>query len=162
MKVPAKPLALFLAVMCVVLLAGCFLLPGAEPSVLPDEQETGQGSNSLQPSDNEEERLYQTITAAEALRMMEGAQEFIILDVRSPEEFQEEHIEGALLIPGNELATRAPSELPDKDALIFVYCRAGSRSAVAADLLASMGYTNIYDMGGIASWPLDTVSSGSQ
>jgi len=90
--------------------------------------------------------------------MMDELDTYIILDVRSESEFEAQHINGAILIPVSELRSRAEKELPDKDAVIFVYCRAGNRSAEAARLLISMGYTNVYDMGGIGDWPNETVS----
>lgn len=75
----------------------------------------------------------------------------ILLDVRTPEEWSQGHIEGATLIPLQELTTRARGELP-MDAEIVVYCRSGNRSAQAADYLARSGYSNISDMGGIIDW----------
>jgi rhodanese-related sulfurtransferase len=77
----------------------------------------------------------------------------IVLDVRTPEEWSQDcHIEGATLIPLDQLEAQAPSLLPDKDAEIIVYCRSGNRSAQAASLLVDLGYTNVSDMGGINDW----------
>lgn len=101
---------------------------------------------------------YQKISAEEAQQMMQDSSEYILLDVRTSQEFDEVHIEGAILIPDNEIEARAAMELPDKNALILVYCRSGRRSAGAAEQLIGMGYTNVYDFGGIADWPYDTVS----
>jgi rhodanese-related sulfurtransferase len=89
-----------------------------------------------------------TISAKEAYQMMNDAEEFVILDVRTESEYKERHIEGALLIPDYELGIRAEAELPDKSALIFVYCRGGGRSAKATNELIEMGY----------SWPFETES----
>lgn len=76
----------------------------------------------------------------------------ILLDVRTPEEWaQDGHIEGATLIPLQELSARAEQELP-KDAEIIVYCRTGNRSAQAAGYLVDAGYTSVADMGGIVDW----------
>ncbi|MCL2362230.1 MAG: rhodanese-like domain-containing protein [Defluviitaleaceae bacterium] len=82
-------------------------------------------------------------------------QKCIILDVRSPQEYSTGHIPGAVCLPENEIHTRASRILPDKNALILVYCKGGSRSKKAADALAAMGYTNVYDFGGINSWPYE-------
>lgn len=98
---------------------------------------------------------YHKITAEEARVMMDGAEEFILLDVRTEEEFQDQHIGGAILIPDYEISERAEAELPDKDALIFVYCRSGRRSADAANQLVSLGYANVFDFGGILNWPYE-------
>lgn len=89
--------------------------------------------------------------------MLDTEAEYILLDVRSPEEFAEQHIAGALLIPDYEIATRAQAELPDLDALILIYCRSGRRSALAAAALVELGYTNVYDFGGIIDWPYETI-----
>ena len=89
--------------------------------------------------------------------MMQDSDEFILLDVRRDEEFRDEHIEGAVLIPDYEIESRAAAELPDKDALILVYCRSGRRSADAVNKLVGMGYMNVYDFGGIIDWPYDKV-----
>ena len=89
--------------------------------------------------------------------MMLEADSYILLDVRSEGEYNEEHIEGALNIPDDELGERAADELPDKNALILIYCRSGRRSANAANELIDSGYKNVYDFGGIIDWPYDTV-----
>jgi len=96
---------------------------------------------------------YRKINAEEALRMMHDSKDYILLDVRTIEEFTEKHIEGAILIPDYELAERAAIELPDKAMLILVYCRSGRRSESAAHELVEMGYINVYDIGGIVDWP---------
>lgn len=105
----------------------------------------------------ENEAQYTKITAEEAKEMMD-TQDVIILDVRTEAEYEEEYIEGALLIPDYELENMADSKLPDKDAQILVYCRSGSRSEGAAKLLVDMGYMNIYDFGGIIDWPYETTT----
>ena len=104
---------------------------------------------------------YQKITAAQAHEMMREADGWLLLDVRTDEEFSEGHIAGARLIPDDEIAGRAESELPDKDATILIYCRSGRRSANSARELLDMGYTNVYDFGGIIDWPYDIVSGES-
>ena len=101
------------------------------------------------------ESSYHKISAQEAKEMMES-QDVIIVDVRTQEEYNEGYIENAILIP-NESISEAPRELPDKDAIILVYCRSGNRSKQAADKLVALGYTNIYDFGGIIDWPYEIV-----
>ena len=100
--------------------------------------------------------MYNKITAEEAKEIID-TQEVIILDVRTKEEFKEKHIEGALLIPDYELEKLAKSKPPDKNKKILVYCRSGNRSKSAARLLIDMGYTDVYDFGGIINWPYETV-----
>jgi len=101
---------------------------------------------------------YQKITAVKAKEMMDSGEPYILLDVRTESEYAQMRIDGALLIPAAEIRVRAADELPDKSALILVYCRSGGRSAAATRELVGMGYTNVYDFGGILSWPYDTVS----
>lgn len=100
------------------------------------------------------------ITAEEAKKIMDTESEYVILDVRTEEEFAQGHIPGAILIPDYEIREEAESSLPDKDALILVYCRSGRRSKNAAETLAELGYTNIREFGGILDWPYETVTEG--
>ena len=105
-----------------------------------------------------EPTAYQTIDAVAALALMEDGEPFILLDVRSPEEFAQGRIPGAVLIPANQLASLAPEKLPAREARILVYCRSGQRSAAAVQTLAGLGYQNLYDMGGILGWPYETTA----
>jgi len=101
---------------------------------------------------------YQKITYEEAKQIMNDGEAFILIDVRTEEEFKTNRIEGAVLIPNYEIKERASVELPDKDARILIYCRSGRRSAQAAKDLINMDYTNVFDFGGIIDWPYGTVS----
>lgn len=101
------------------------------------------------------------ITAKEAKNIMNSEADYLILDVRTEEEFAEAHIEGAILIPDYEIAQKAESILTNKNQLILVYCRSGRRSKIAASELAAMGYTNIKEFGGIIDWPYDIVNAHS-
>jgi rhodanese-related sulfurtransferase len=93
----------------------------------------------------------------EAMDIMKSGEPFILIDCRTESEFVEEHIEGAVSIPDYEIGARAAAALPDKDALILVYCSSGRLSADVRQELAAMGYTNVHDIGGIINWPYDTV-----
>ena len=106
--------------------------------------------------DNSQQK-WQTITGGEAYRMMNELDNYILLDVRTLVEFTEIRIDGAILIPDYELRQRAETELPDKNAVILIYCRSGRRSALSAAVLAELGYINVYDFGGILNWPYETV-----
>ena len=99
---------------------------------------------------------YTKITAEEAKELMDTETDYIILDVRTEEEYNESHIPGALLLPNETIGTDEISELPDKDQLILIYCRSGNRSAQAAEKLVDLEYTNVYDFGGIIDWPYET------
>ena len=89
--------------------------------------------------------------------MMEEETGYIILDVRTVDEYKEKHIPGAINIPNEMIGTDKPEQLPDKEQMILVYCRSGNRSKQAAAKLAAQGYTNI-EFGGIIDWPGETVS----
>ena len=78
--------------------------------------------------------------------------EYIIVDVRRPDEYAEGNIPGAVNIPNEEIGSERPPELPDTDRLLLVHCRTGIRSRQAAEKLVSLGYTRVYDFGGILSW----------
>ena len=103
------------------------------------------------------ENSYEQITPAEAKEIMDTQDGYIILDVRTQEEYDEAHIESAILIPDYEVADKAESILKDKNQLILVYCRSGRRSKLAASELVKLGYTNIKEFGGIIDWPYETV-----
>lgn len=100
----------------------------------------------------EDKAVYMSITADEAKEIMDSASEYIILDVRTDEEFIEGHIPGAILIPDYEITASANAMLPNKDQLILVYCRSGRRSKLAAETLSELGYTNVKEFGGIIDW----------
>lgn len=101
---------------------------------------------------------YRQIGMEEAVSIMEDESGYIILDVRTPEEFGEKHIPGAVNIPNEAIGTEEISQLPDKEQLILVYCRSGNRSKQASGKLVALGYTNIVEFGGINDWPGETVS----
>ena len=103
------------------------------------------------------ENSYEQITPAEAKEIMDEKDGYIILDVRTQEEFDEAHIDGAILIPDYEIAAKAENILKDKNQLILVYCRSGRRSKLAADELVKLGYVNVKEFGGIIDWPYETV-----
>lgn len=98
---------------------------------------------------------YHKITAEEAKEMMDSG-DVTVVDVRRAEEYEQAHIPGAVLVPNESIGEEQPEELPDKDAAILVHCRTGVRSKQASDKLVKMGYTNIYDFGGIVDWPYET------
>jgi len=97
------------------------------------------------------------ITAEEAKARLDKEDGIILVDVRTEEEYKEEHIQGAILLPLDTIETDGETVLPDKEGIYFVYCRSGNRSATASAQLVEMGYQHIYDLGGIIDWPYDTV-----
>jgi len=107
--------------------------------------------------DSDNTPTYEQITAKEAKTIMDTEQDYIIIDARTEEEFAEGHIEDAILIPEYEIKDRAEKELPDKDALILVYCRSGRRSKIASEELVNLGYTNVKEFGGIIDWPYEVI-----
>ncbi len=113
------------------------------------EKETTTESLSMQ------EIVYENITAEEAKRIMDTQTGYIILDVRTQEEYDEKHIPGAILIPDYEICEKAEEILTDKNQLLLVYCRSGRRSKLASEDLLDLGYTNIKEFGGIIDWPYE-------
>lgn len=101
----------------------------------------------------ESQNSYIQIQMDEAITMMEEETDYIILDVRTTEEFAEKHIPGAVNVPNESIGTEEIKELPNKDQLILVYCRSGNRSKQASEKLVALGYTNVYEFGGINDWP---------
>ena len=101
------------------------------------------------------EAAYMNITAEEARQIMDSEDGYIILDVRTQEEYDQGHIPGAIVISHEEIAEKAEEVLTDKDQLILVYCRSGRRSKLAAEALVELGYTNIKEFGGIIDWPYE-------
>ena len=95
---------------------------------------------------------YKQITTEEAIAMMSEETDYIILDVRTPEEFESGHIKDAINIPNETIGNTELAELPDKEQLIVIYCRSGNRSKQASEKLVQLGYTNIVEFGGINTW----------
>lgn len=100
--------------------------------------------------------VYRKITAEQAYEMM-NTQEVTIVDVRMQSEYDEGHIQNAVLIPNETIGSEPPTNLPDKNAIILVYCRSGRRSEEAARKLVNLGYVSVYDFGGINDWTYGTV-----
>ena len=100
---------------------------------------------------------YVSITQQEAKNIMDTEENVIVLDVRSQEEYDAGHIANAILIPHDEIDSRAEAELPDKGQTILVYCRSGNRSKIASQALADLGYTGVKEFGGINTWEYGTV-----
>ena len=140
-----KSFILFIMVLCLAFLVGC----GGQGDkttteiIATTESEAVTMNQSLG---------YEQITGAEAKMLMDTEGDYIIIDARTSEEFNEGHIEGAILIPEYEIGNRAENELPRKDQLILVYCRSGRRSKIAAETLVDLGYTNVKEFGGIIDW----------
>ena len=101
---------------------------------------------------------YRQVSMEEAIAMMESESDYVIVDVRTPEEFRERHIPGAVNVPNESIHTQDIPQLPDKDQLILVYCRSGNRSKQASQKLAELGYTRIVEFGGINDWPGEIVT----
>ena len=110
---------------------------------------TGCGGNSM------EQSSYQQITQEAAKEMMD-TQEVLILDVREQHEYDSGHIPGAVLLPvGAITKDTAAAVIDDLDRVVLVYCRSGNRSKTASQALVDLGYTNIYEFGGINTWPYE-------
>ena len=145
-----KKMLLLLALLLTLTACGADSGPSSEPE--PDA--SGTTADSAEPV----EVTWGTLTAEEAKARMDSGDPVTVVDVRTASEYAEGHIEGALLLPNEEIGTTPPYLLPDKDAEILLYCRSGNRTQQAAKKLTAMGYTNVYDFGGILDWPYETVT----
>lgn len=103
-------------------------------------------------SEGDTQMNYTSITMEEAKEIFASGGDYIILDVRRADEFTAGHIPGAINVANEDIADTQPAELPDKDQVIYVYCRSGNRSKQASAKLAAMGYANIIEFGGIVDW----------
>ena len=103
-------------------------------------------------------QTYHQISQDEAKSMMGQNDGPVIVDVRRQDEYDAGHIPGAILIPNEDIDTKPPAELPDLNQIILIYCRSGNRSKQAAQKLFDMGYTNIYEFGGINTWTGEIVA----
>lgn len=132
--------ARILLLVSAMLLSGCALRePPAEPEV-------------------ETARSYQLIDQRTASEMMAADDNYVILDVRRIDEFEGGHIPGAICIPNESITVEPPEELPNLSQTILIYCRSGNRSKQAAEKLAAIGYTSIYEFGGIIDWSGEVVT----
>lgn len=157
-----KPLLALALVIVSVILSGCAAKQPAATAapVISAAPEATLAPTAEPAADTAEspKAEYRKITAQEAKARIDSKDELIILDVRTAEEYAQGHIPGAVLLPVSNIAKDAPAQLPDKDAEILVYCRSGNRSRQAAQQLVAMGYTGIFDFGGIVDWPYETVT----
>ena len=101
---------------------------------------------------------YSTVPQVLAKEMMRADDSLVVVDVRTQEEYAEGHIPGAICVPNESIVDAQPEELPDLEQTILVYCRSGRRSKEAAQKLADMGYTNVYEFGGIIDWTGEVVT----
>ncbi len=101
---------------------------------------------------------YKKMSAKEAKARIDSGDDIIILDVRTNGEYKSGHIPNAILIPNETIIDKKPELLPDLNAELLVYCRSGNRSKQAINKLIAIGYTNVYDIGGIIDWPYEIVT----
>lgn len=142
-----KTAAILFSSLCV-LLSACGNTTGSTESEQSD----------VQPATFSETSGYQQITQEKAKEMMQADDDHVIVDVRRQDEYDGGHIPGAILIPNESIGTERPKELPDLDQVIMIYCRSGRRSKEASQKLADMGYTHIYEFGGIIDWTGEVVT----
>lgn len=97
---------------------------------------------------------YRQISQEEVKEMMDAG-DAVVLDVREQSEYDEGHIPGAVLLPVGSIDGDTAAVIPEKSATVLVYCRSGNRSKTAAAALAELGYTDVYEFGGINTWPYE-------
>ena len=94
----------------------------------------------------------QTMTTQELQNKLNAKGNFVLLDVRTQEEYNAGYIAGAILLPYDEIKAKATIVLPDKEKEIVLYCRSGRRSAIAKKSLLDLGYQKVVDFGGVKRW----------
>ncbi|NLB78855.1 MAG: rhodanese-like domain-containing protein [Clostridiaceae bacterium] len=99
---------------------------------------------------------YTIISPKDALDVIKGDNKAVLIDVRTPDEFRVVRIPGSVLIPDYEIKDKIAEVVPDRDTTLIIYCRSGNRSRSATKELINMGYTKVFDLGGIIDWPYDT------
>ena len=113
-------------------------------------------SGKIETEQETEKNMYIQITASEAKKMMDEQEEIFILDVREQSEYNEGHVPEAVLLPVGTISEEtAAAVIENKDTVVLVYCRSGNRSKTAAQALADLGYTQVYEFGGIRDWPYE-------
>ena len=156
-----KPLTLGAALLAMVMSLTACAKPSATPAATaaPGTAGAGGGELSAGVTPNETETGgYRLMKPQDAKKMLDSETDITLVDVREPYEYQTGHIPNAKLLPLGDIAAKAATQLPDRNAKIMVYCRSGSRSRSAARQLLSMGYTHVIDIGGILNWPYDVVT----
>ena len=149
-------------------LIAAILLTAALFTACAGAEKTGETAAETKAAGSAEETAnpipegYRQISQEEAQKMMQTEKDYILLDVRTPEEYAEGHIPGAICISHDAIPTDNIPELPDKDQLIMIYCRSGRRSKLAAEQLVKQGYTNIVEFGGINTWTGETTAPESK
>ena len=141
-----KIASMFLTALLLVSFSACAAPAVAEPTP------------AAQPTPTAKPAEYHKMSPVDAKARLDSGDELILLDVRTKEEFDAGHIPGAVLLPNDKIVDTPPELLPDLNAEILIYCRSGNRSAQAANKLVAMGYTNVYDFGGIIDWPYEVVT----
>lgn len=117
---------------------------------------------SIQAETADEGAGYHLLGPEEAYARIQSGEDLLVVDVRTREEYDAAHLPGALLLPNEEIGAQRPEALADLHQTIFLYCRSGVRSKAAALKLVDMGYTRVYDIGGIINWPYETVSTANE
>ena len=160
----ARYIALIIVIVALLAVVGIFLYERAHVSFHSDENGTSvsiiggaDGPTSVFIAGKlggEKTMTYKQISMDEAKQIFESGTEdsYIILDVRRADEFAEGHIPSAINVANESIGAETTVELPDKNQLIYVYCRSGNRSKQAAEKLTALGYTNIVEFGGIIDW----------
>lgn len=127
-------------------------------STLPDAEKAEMEKSIVEDSQEIQEAKYLVISPEEAKQILSENPDAILVDVRPEDDYLERHIVGAISLPRDEIAEKAAQILPNKDAVILLYCTRGIKSKEAGELLSDMGYANLYNMGGINDGPYETES----
>lgn len=139
------------------MLSACTGTPATTTAAAGESAAAAAASTTASGEATSQKAEYIKITPSEAKTLMDS-ETVIVLDVRTQAEYDGGHIKDAVLLDSGDVSVKAATVLPDKNAIILVYCRSGNRSATASKLLIEMGYTKVMDFGGIIDWPYEVVT----
>lgn len=139
------------------ILSACTGTPATTTAAAGESTAAAAASTTAAGEATSQKAEYIKITSSEAKTLMDS-ETVIVLDVRTQAEYDGGHIKDAVLLDSGDVSAKAATVLPDKNAIILVYCRSGNRSATASKLLIEMGYTKVMDFGGIIDWPYEVVT----
>ena len=149
-----KEIVIVAMLMFALVIAGCGAKNESNVTIIGG----ADGPTSVFLASKNDKNSYTQIDQETAKLMMDIGDGHVIVDVRRQDEFDEGHIPGAICIPNESIIDTQPEELPNLDQIILVNCRSGRRSKEASQKLFDMGYTNVFEFGGIIDWTGEIVT----
>lgn len=140
-----KNIIIVIVIIAVLICIGCFIYK-------TNKTNKTTTSNSTATTNAAKTNEIRHVSMDDIVKIMNENKDYVIVDVRTPDEYKEGHIPNAINIPNETINETVYNKLKDKNQLILIYCRSGSRSRQAAYKMQKLGYTNLVDFGGIINW----------